>query len=122
MYVGEWYAHMRVVAHRVQKTALDSSGTGVDRQLGAAMWVLGTELRSSERAVSALTHWDISPALSHLSSHILASNTLKRWPSFHFPEFWTVLHGLRDAPPQSVFRGLDDTSRPIHRSQPFVWH
>ena len=32
------------------------------RQLSAAMWVLGTEPRSSERAVSTLNHWAISPA------------------------------------------------------------
>jgi hypothetical protein len=32
------------------------------RWLWATMWLLGIELRTSGRAVSALNHWDISPA------------------------------------------------------------
>jgi hypothetical protein len=35
-------------------------------QLWAALWVLGMEPRSSWRAVSALSHWAISPALYFL--------------------------------------------------------
>ena len=34
-----------------------------DRWLWATMWMLGLELRTSGRAVSALNHWAISPAL-----------------------------------------------------------
>jgi hypothetical protein len=34
------------------------------RWLWATMWLLGFELRTFRRAVSALNHWDISPALN----------------------------------------------------------
>jgi hypothetical protein len=33
------------------------------RWLWATMWLLGIELRTSGRAVGALNHWAISPAL-----------------------------------------------------------
>jgi len=36
------------------------------RWLWATMWLLGFELRTSERAVSALNHWAISPALLYI--------------------------------------------------------
>jgi hypothetical protein len=37
------------------------------RWLSATMWLLGIELRTSGRAVSALNHWAISPALAPFS-------------------------------------------------------
>jgi hypothetical protein len=48
------------------------------RQLGAIMWLLGVELRTSGRAVSALDCWATSSALSFfsvMSSHAVQLNS-----------------------------------------------
>jgi hypothetical protein len=47
----------------------DIAEEGIDSQyrwLGATMWLLAIELRTSERTASALNRWAISPALEIL--------------------------------------------------------
>jgi len=49
------------------------------RWLWATMWLLGFELRTSGRAVSALNHWAISPALLFFFFFLITWSIL--WPS-----------------------------------------
>jgi hypothetical protein len=57
------------------------------RWLWATMWFLGFELRTFGRAVSALTHWAISPAPERVCSWVSVSRTAFEWNAENnFPE------------------------------------
>jgi hypothetical protein len=63
------------------------------RWLWATMWLLGTELRTSERAVRAPDHWAISPALHSVYFCVLIYMVIRRflvllWPSLPL-DLWT---------------------------------
>lgn len=51
---------------RVQKDMSDASALGLQAVVSCPMWLLGTQLRSSVRAVSAFNCWVISPALGNI--------------------------------------------------------
>ena len=59
------------------------------RWLWATMWLLGVELRTSGRAVSALNHWAISPALVQ-GTLILCINGPYVYKQWH----WQLHHGI----------------------------
>jgi len=58
IYLFIYFLYVAVFRHR--------RGHQIPLQMGATRWLLGIELRTSGRTVSALSHWAISPA-PHLS-------------------------------------------------------
>ena len=63
-------------------------GTGVNRQLYAAMWVLGIKPKSSGRAASALSHGAISPASQDMNIFKIY-NILRRQRNIEMSSFYS---------------------------------
>ena len=65
------------------------------RWLWANMWLLGIELRTSRRAVCALNHWAISPALGLLLKIICVCICVESISSIvfnHFPTLFLMIY------------------------------
>jgi len=87
----------------------DTSEEGIsshNKWLWAPIWWLGFELRTSGRAVSALNHWAISPALEanlkyqdqcekwSLINCIFHESTVKKFFLLHLPPIYLFIHSL----------------------------